>query len=100
LTRIYVHSRALPSQHVANKLLRPCVHELRALEAIEAKWKLLAQQVHAERLDAFVEATDEVADHISGGSDAATAAATMISSRQNEANKNQPTPSVDDLEVC
>ena len=85
---------------MANKLLRPCVHELRALEAIEAKWKLLAQQVHAERLDAFVEASDSVDDHLSGGGDAAMAAAAMISSRQNDAHKNQQTPSVDDLEVC
>jgi hypothetical protein len=35
-------------QHIANKLLRPCVAELRTLEELDRKWKSLASEVYQE----------------------------------------------------
>jgi hypothetical protein len=38
------------AQHLMNKTLRPCVYELQAMEEMERKWKLIASEIHAERL--------------------------------------------------
>ncbi len=41
-------------EHLANKLLRPCIQELRGIEDMERKLRMLADEVRQEQLEEYI----------------------------------------------